>query len=280
MGIKSFVIDPDAAEPLTGDEIIAKINTDTTDDITRASSVSAAARPIEALEVDTAELAAGAVEEAKLDTGAVTVSKIGAGAVEEAKIAAGAVATAKLADSAVTGARVRASEILTLTDQPLDTETVVLDSKTYTFQDVLTDVDGNVKIGTTFALSIANLVSAINLNGVAGTDYAAAMTIHPTVQATGDATTVDVEAKDAGTAGNSIASTETLTNGSFGSTALSGGTDSKLAGRAANDDLDGVAYASRKYVKTNPATGEFRIIGIQREADGDLDVEYDDQAAT
>ncbi|KKN47449.1 hypothetical protein LCGC14_0662890 [marine sediment metagenome] len=239
MGIKSFVIDPDAVA-YTNDEIVDKINAATAD-ITRASSVSAAARPIEALEVDSTELA----------------------------------------DSAVTGARVRASETLTLTNQPLDTETVTLDSKVYVFQDILTDVDGNVKIGATVALSIANLISAINLNGTAGTDYATAMTLHPTVQAvagTGDS--IDVEAKDAGTTGNSIASTETLTNGAFGGATFGGGTDSKLAGGAAKDDLDGVSYKDRKYVKTDPETGEFRILGIQRDAAGDLDIDYDDQAAT
>ncbi len=56
MAIASFVIDPDAAIPLTGDEIVAKINTETSDPITRASSVSAVARPLEADEVSDVEL--------------------------------------------------------------------------------------------------------------------------------------------------------------------------------------------------------------------------------
>ena len=56
MTLATFVIDPAAAIPLTGDEIVAKINTDTVDSISRASSVSAAARPLEADEVSDVEL--------------------------------------------------------------------------------------------------------------------------------------------------------------------------------------------------------------------------------
>ena len=46
MGILTFVIDPDAAEPLTGDEIVDLINNDTVSVIDRADSVDAAARPL------------------------------------------------------------------------------------------------------------------------------------------------------------------------------------------------------------------------------------------
>lgn len=122
---------------------------------------------------------------------------------------------------------VAATVVLTFTGQPLDTQTVVLGSKTYTFQTVLTNVDGNVKIAATAALSLTNLINAINLNaGVVGTDYATAMTVHPTVtaaEAAGD--TALITARDTGTGGNSIASTETLTNGSFATATLLGGSD-------------------------------------------------------
>ena len=72
MVLASFVIDPAAAIPLTGDEIIVKINTDTTDPITRASSVSAAARPLEADEVGDTELTSTAAKD-NLDALADTV---------------------------------------------------------------------------------------------------------------------------------------------------------------------------------------------------------------
>lgn len=119
---------------------------------------------------------------------------------------------------------VAARVILTLTDNALDTETVTIGAKVYTFQDTLTNVDGNVKIGATAAITLSNLVAAINLGTGAGTAYAAATTVHSTVTAVeGAGDTVVVTAKTAGTAGNSIASTETLTNGSFASATLLGG---------------------------------------------------------
>ena len=48
--------------------------------------------------------------------------------------------------------------VLTFTGQPADTNTVVLGAKTYTFQTTLTDVDGNVLIGPSAAISIDNLI--------------------------------------------------------------------------------------------------------------------------
>lgn len=119
-----------------------------------------------------------------------------------------------------------ATGILTLTGDPLDTETVTIGAKTYTFQTVLTDVDGNVLIGATAADSIANLVAAITLGAGAGTTYATSTTAHPTVTAAdGAGDTVDVTALTAGSAGNAIATTETLTNGSFAAATLLGGVD-------------------------------------------------------
>ena len=67
MAIASMVLDPNAAA-YTDDQIVGKINSATAN-ITRAGSVEAAARPIEEGEVDTTELADGAVASGKLDTG-------------------------------------------------------------------------------------------------------------------------------------------------------------------------------------------------------------------
>ena len=66
MTIASFQLDPNA-QFLSDDDVITKINAASTD-ITRAGSVDPTARPIEALEVDTAELAANAVDNTKLAT--------------------------------------------------------------------------------------------------------------------------------------------------------------------------------------------------------------------
>ncbi len=68
MAIQSFQLDPNAAS-YTDDEIVGKINTASAN-ITRASSVAAAARPIATGEVDSTQLAAGAVTNVKLDSAA------------------------------------------------------------------------------------------------------------------------------------------------------------------------------------------------------------------
>lgn len=120
----------------------------------------------------------------------------------------------------------RATGILTLTGQPLDTETVTIDTKIYTFQTVLTNVNGNVLIGASASDSIDNLVNAIILGPGAGSEYAALTILHPTAMAAaGAGDTMDTSARLAGTLGNSIATTETLTNGSWAAVTLLGGID-------------------------------------------------------
>jgi len=54
--------------------------------------------------------------------------------------------------------------------------------------------------------------------------------------------------------------------------------NAKLASTAAKDNLDGLADTARGYVKTNPVLGEFKVVAIHRQADGKLDVEYDNVA--
>lgn len=121
---------------------------------------------------------------------------------------------------------VAATGTLTLSANAGDTETVVIDTKTYTFQTILTDVDGNVLIGATASDSIDNLVAAINLGAGGGTKYAASMTLHPTVTGSaGAGDTLVGTAKTKGVAGNTIVTTETLTSGSWGGGTLSGGID-------------------------------------------------------
>ena len=125
--------------------------------------------------------------------------------------------------------RVKATETLTSTGQPSDGDTVTIDTKVYTYQTVLTDVDGNVQIAGTQALSMENLRRAINLDGVAGTDYATSMTAHPTVSATDTATTVVAEALIGGVEGNSIVTTEVSGTLSWGSGTLLGGDNRSMS---------------------------------------------------
>jgi hypothetical protein len=114
-------------------------------------------------------------------------------------------------------------------------DTVTIGSKTYTFQTALTNVDGNVKIAATAALSLVNLYNAINLSGVAGTDYATLMTIHPTVAAADKtATTLIVHAKTSGTSGNVLATTETSAQLAWGAVTLAGGGNTSTGYPVAN----------------------------------------------
>lgn len=120
----------------------------------------------------------------------------------------------------------RAVGTLTFTGQPLDTETVVINWKVYTFQTVLTNSDGHVLIGGTTEDSIDNLVAAIMLGSGAGTKYAAATTILSSCTAiNGAGTVLDVTADVLGTDGNALTTTETLTNGSWGGATLAGAVD-------------------------------------------------------
>lgn len=133
------------------------------------------------------------------------------------------VSVANLTDVTVP-AFVYATGTLTATANFADTETVTTGTKTYTFQTVLTNVDGNVLIGATASDSLDNLIAAINLAAGAGTLYAAATTANGFVTAAaGAGDTMDLTAINAGTFGNTIATTETAANASFGAATLTGG---------------------------------------------------------
>ncbi len=110
---------------------------------------------------------------------------------------------------------------LILTGQPLDTETATFGTKVYTFQTVLTDVDGNVLIGADASASLDNLTAAINLTAGAGSEYAATTTVHPAVSAAaGSGDTLNVVLKAVVISSTPIVLTETLTNGSFNNAVL------------------------------------------------------------
>lgn len=142
-------------------------------------------------------------------------------------------------DTDVAGSLVKATGTLTTSTQPSDTNTVTIGSNVYTFQSSLTNVAGHVKIAASEALTLVNLMHAINgTGGVSGTDYAAATVAHPTVEATASAAhTVSLRALSAGSAGNAVATTDTLAAGGdgFGAVTLTGGvgTSAAISGFAA-----------------------------------------------
>jgi hypothetical protein len=113
----------------------------------------------------------------------------------------------------VTTALVRAETFITLDDAAefANTETIVIGQKTYTAQDTLTNVDGNVHIGADVAATLTNLIAAVNISNEgesaigAGTDYATAMTRNPDVYAIATSATVATfRAHIPGAIGNNI----------------------------------------------------------------------------
>lgn len=123
---------------------------------------------------------------------------------------------------------VKATGTLTSTGTvPANNDNVVIGSRTYTFKTTLTGAADEIKIAGTAALTLANLYNAINRNaGVPGTDYTVATEAHTLVEAiTLTATTFVARSRRSGTAGNSIATTDTGTQLSWGAANLSGGTN-------------------------------------------------------
>lgn len=87
-------------------------------------------------------------------------------------------------------------------------------------------------------------------------------------------------ATDAITRASSVsAAARPIAAGEVGDTQLAGNIpNSKLATGIAKANLDAMTDITRGYVKTAPAAGEFRVVNIQRDAAGKLDVDYDNVA--
>lgn len=54
--------------------------------------------------------------------------------------------------------------------------------------------------------------------------------------------------------------------------------NTELAATATKDNLDAMSDTARGYVQTKPITGEFPVVAIQRQAGGNLDIDYDNVA--
>ncbi len=157
---------------------------------------------------------------------------------------------------------------LTLDVIPVDTNTMTVDTKVYIFQDTLTNVDGNVAIGANLAASQANIVAAFDLSGVAGTDYADAMTAHPTVDMGEFAADLSIlSAKLPGAAGDAIATTETFGPATdiFDDTTLGterAGSDSSslsASGLVSAEDTVTVVLTNATAGALDPDEGTFRV---------------------
>jgi hypothetical protein len=183
-------------------------------------------------EISTAEIGDGQVTAAKLapmlDLTSVAISnlKVETGTPVNAVAAS---QTLTLTGAIVPG--VHAESVITSdTTNVSDAETVTIGSTVYRFKDTLAQAF-DVKIGASAAATLDNLKAAINASGTPGTEYFTGTTAHPTVNATTNTNTEQtVVADTAGTAGNSLATTETLTNGAWGAATLAGGINGTVGG--------------------------------------------------
>lgn len=158
---------------------------------------------------------------------------------------------------------VKATQTLTSNaTAPANGQTVTIGNKVYTYQTVLTNVNGNVLIGASAAIALDNLKAAINLEAGAGTLYAAATTRHTQVTATTNtATTQVVEAINPGAWANGIAVAETSANLSWGAATLTGGVNTTPGNE--NDELFDNAYT---YIATADMPNEQAVGAWRRTA--------------
>ena len=144
----------------------------------------------------------------------------------------------------------------------LNTNTVTIDTKVYTFKTVLTPTEGEVLIGANDTAALANLIFAINHTGTPDTNYKCAA-VHPTVSGTSsNATTLVVTAKTKGVAGNSIATTETEagTDKSWGAATLAGGINGTVG--IANEICADATYLYHCIAANTVADANWRRISI------------------
>lgn len=149
-----------------------------------------------------------------------------------------------------------ATGVLTGSGEPTDGDTVTIGTRVYTFQTVLTAVDGHVLIGGTEAAAFTNLTHAINgTGGVPGTDYFVTAA-DPLVTAADVSSAVTVTALNAGYGYNSVATTTTSSEGSWGASTLSGG-------------VANVVMTAGLVDETPPAAARVEVVG-QEGGSGDL----------
>lgn len=118
---------------------------------------------------------------------------------------------------------VAASGTLTFSGTGADGDTITIGGVTYTLR-ATPSAAYDVDIGGTATATADNLVAAIMAGAGAGTAYGTDTVRHPDVSAANASGTVTVTALVTGTAGNSIATSESGSSASFGAAALAGGT--------------------------------------------------------
>ncbi len=113
--------------------------------------------------------------------------------------------------------------ILSFSGNAANNDTVIIGGKIYTFLTTLVQLDGSVLIGPSTEDSIEHLVAAINLGPGAGSIYAASTTQQDNIISFRSLTTMAVFAREIGPGGNTITTTDTGANLSWGAATLQGG---------------------------------------------------------
>ncbi len=130
-------------------------------------------------------------------------------------------------DTFIEGAYLFADGVFTFTGQPAAAETITVGSQTYTYRTSFTGAPANeIIIGVDVATTISNTIAAINGGAGEGTVYGTGTTANTSATALEIVSPqFGLRAITIGAAGNSIATTETVANGSFDNATLTGGQD-------------------------------------------------------
>lgn len=125
----------------------------------------------------------------------------------------------------VEAALVAATGTLTMPTNPTAAQEVVLGSVTYTYVGALTGAN-DILIGADNQESLDNLRAAVNAEAGEGSTYGTGTVINPDISATAlVAGQLLMTARTPGAAGNSLATTTTVTDATFTDTTLDGGAD-------------------------------------------------------
>lgn len=137
-----------------------------------------------------------------------------------------------LTSSGAMVAGTHAVSVFTSTGVVVDGQTITIGTTVYTAKSVLTGTAYQVLMGANAEAFLANLKAAINGDMAGrGTTFTSGTLPHPSVVAVAsDATTLTIRGRVPGTSLNTVATTETFTNGSWADTTLGGGTGASDAG--------------------------------------------------
>lgn len=157
-------------------------------------------------------------------------------------------------------------------------ETITIDGRTYTFVQELSETSGAAAVadqvlrGASTAAALDNLKSALNASAGVGTTFSTGTVAHASVNATTNTDTTQVIAADAaGAAGNAIAVSETLANGSWGAATLAGGQTAltiNFNGTALVAGSDFTAETDNDTTATNLAAAIDALAGVNAAASG------------